>query len=76
MFLYTGEAHGKLVEADCLEPGVLANEAGPVILLARGATGDEEVSTAGSNLAAVLLAHGLPHLSHLGAPSHFLIAKC
>ncbi len=37
-----------------------------VILLLQEADGDEEVGAAGGNVRGVLLAHGLPHLSHLG----------
>lgn len=37
-----------------------------VVLLVRNATGDEEVGAAGQQLRGVILAHSLPHLSHLG----------
>jgi hypothetical protein len=38
----------------------------PVVVLLRSASGDEEVSAAGSNLKGVMLTQDLPHLSHLG----------
>jgi hypothetical protein len=38
----------------------------PVVVLLRGASGDEEVGAAGANLQGVVLTQDLPHLSHLG----------
>ncbi|KAK9806719.1 hypothetical protein WJX72_000486 [[Myrmecia] bisecta] len=65
--LVAGSASGKLVEVERLEAGALAaNPDGPVVLLVRSASGDEEVGALGVNLAGVILCHGLPHLSHLG----------
>ena len=58
---------GKLLEVQRIEPGAVkagANE--DVILLVHEASGDEEVSAAGVPLRGVILAHSLPHLSHLG----------
>ena len=40
---------------------------GPLILLTRHASGDEEISAAGLDVRGVLLCQSLPHLSHLGA---------
>lgn len=63
-----GEAVGRLVEAETLEPGTLGGAGGRgVVLLLRRASGDEEVGAAGPGLRGVILAHALPHLSHLGA---------
>lgn len=45
-----------------------------VVLLVRNATGDEEVGAAGKQLRGIILAHSLPHLSHLGALSFLLAA--
>ena len=39
---------------------------GPLILLTKRASGDEEVSAAGLDVQGVLLCQSLPHLSHLG----------
>ena len=51
-----------------LEPGTLGDAGGGgVVLLLRRASGDEEVGCAGPGLRGVILAHALPHLSHLGA---------
>ena len=59
---------GRLVEAERLEPGALGMDGGePVVLLLRGASGDEELGANGGALRGVILAHSLPHLSHLGA---------
>ncbi|KAK9842786.1 hypothetical protein WJX74_002436 [Apatococcus lobatus] len=65
--LVTGEAVGKLVEVQRIEPGALTQQqAGPVVLLVKEASGDEEVGAAGGDLKGVILCHSLPHLSHLG----------
>ena len=72
---------GRLVEADTLEPGTLRDVGGDgVVLLLRRASGDEEVGVAGPGLRGVILAHALPHLSHLGAerslPSRLISMVC
>jgi phosphoglucan,water dikinase len=59
-------AVGKLVELEELDPMVLASFNEPVVVLLRGASGDEEVAAAGANLKGVVLTQDLPHLSHLG----------
>ena len=71
--LVPGEAVGTLLAVDALEDApaaVTAAGGGPAIILARRATGDEEVGRAagpgGSAIAAILLLQDLPHLSHLG----------
>ena len=56
---------GKLVEVQRIEPGA-HDHAGPVVLLVKQASGDEEVGAAGGDLTGVILCHSLPHLSHLG----------
>lgn len=63
----TGTATGKLIEVQRIEPGAVKSEVGEdVVLLVHEATGDEEVSATGVALKGVILAHSLPHLSHLG----------
>lgn len=59
---------GVLREVDRIEAGALSADlaSGPVVLLVRAATGDEEVGAAGIDLKGVLLCHTVPHLSHLG----------
>ena len=64
--LFVGEACGKLVEVDRIEPGALDEAKEPVVLLVKRASGDEEIGAAGVDLKGVILCHGLPHLSHLG----------
>jgi phosphoglucan,water dikinase len=65
--LVAGQAQGRLLEVPALQPGVLAEGCNdPVVLLVRGASGEEEVGAAGANLRGVILCHSLPHLSHLG----------
>ena len=64
--LVPGEACGKLVEVDRIEPGALDGTHEPVVLLVKEASGDEEIGAAGVDLKGVILCHGLPHLSHLG----------
>ena len=55
------------MEVDAIEAGALEeNPDGPVVLLVKRASGDEEVGALGVNLKGVILCHGLPHLSHLG----------
>ncbi len=50
-----------------IEPGAVKSEVGEdVVLLVHEASGDEEVSATGVPLKGVILAHSLPHLSHLG----------
>ena len=67
MFVDPGTATGKLIEVQQIEPGAVKSEVGEdVILLVHEATGDEEVSATGVSLKGVILAHSLPHLSHLG----------
>ncbi len=62
-----GTATGKLIEVQRIEPGAVKSEAGEdVVLLVHEASGDEEVSATGVPLKGVILAHSLPHLSHLG----------
>lgn len=62
-----GVATGKLIEVQRIEPGAVKSEVGEdVVLLVHEATGDEEVSATGVPLKGVILAHSLPHLSHLG----------
>ncbi len=59
------------MEAERLEPGTLAGGGDEgVVLLLRRASGDEEVGVAGPGLRGVILAHALPHLSHLGQLCH------
>ena len=59
---------GVLREVDHIGMGALTGDAasGPVVLLVKAASGDEEVGAAGIDLRGVLLCHSLPHLSHLG----------
>jgi len=70
--LVPGEAVGTLVTADDLDDAPAAARAlgGPAIVLARRASGDEEVGRAagpgGALIAGILLLQDLPHLSHLG----------
>lgn len=62
-----GEAVGRLIEAERLEPGAIPEgSSDPVVLLVKSASGDEEVGAAGANLRGVILRQSLPHLSHLG----------
>ena len=71
----SGDAQGVLVCVPSLEaaPSLLAarpDPTTPAIIVARHATGDEEVGAAagpgGDAVAGVLVARGVPHLSHLG----------
>ena len=57
-----------LREVDRIEAGALGADSasGPVVLLVKSASGDEEVGAAGIDLKGVLLCHTVPHLSHLG----------
>lgn len=65
--MVAGTATGKLIEVQRIEPGAVKSEVGEdVVLLVHEATGDEEVSATGVPLKGVILAHSLPHLSHLG----------
>lgn len=64
--LVAGTAVGRLVEARTLDPGMLAGETRPVVLLLRAADGDEEVAAAGRCVRGIVLTQELPHLSHLG----------
>ncbi len=62
-----GTVTGKLIEVQRIEPGAVKSEVGEdVVLLVHEASGDEEVSATGVPLKGVILAHSLPHLSHLG----------
>lgn len=62
-----GSVTGKLLEVQRIEPGAVKADSGEdIILLVHEASGDEEVTAAGVNLRGVILAHSLPHLSHLG----------
>ena len=71
MLRYAGEARGKLVEVDRMDAGALeANPGCPLVLLVKAASGDEEVGALSVDLKGVILCHGLPHLSHLGALIH------
>lgn len=64
------------MEVARIEPGALPEGTDdPVVLLVKSASGDEEVGAAGANLRGVLLCHSLPHLSHLGAPLHPVLAE-
>jgi len=65
--LVAGTAVGRLVELQRLDPGALAAETDPVVLLLREADGDEEVAAAGRCVKGIILTQELPHLSHLGA---------
>ena len=53
---------------DRIKPGALEGAAPDedVVLLVKEASGDEEVGATGLRLRGVILAHSLPHLSHLG----------
>ncbi|GAQ78092.1 water dikinase [Klebsormidium nitens] len=66
--LVSGSAVGTLVSVDRIEPGALTSAAkgGPLILLVKEASGDEEVKAAGEEVKGVVLCQELPHLSHLG----------
>ncbi|KAL3145446.1 2,3-dihydroxyphenylpropionate/2,3-dihydroxicinnamic acid 1,2-dioxygenase, variant 2 [Trebouxia sp. C0009 RCD-2024] len=65
--LVAGTATGKLIEVQRIEAGAVQSEDGEdVVLLVHEASGDEEVSATGVPLKGVILAHSLPHLSHLG----------
>ncbi|DBA93500.1 hypothetical protein WJX82_005630 [Trebouxia sp. C0006] len=65
--LVAGTVTGKLIEVQRIEPGAVKSEVGEdVVLLVHEASGDEEVSATGVPLKGVILAHSLPHLSHLG----------
>ena len=67
LHIVAGNATGKLIEVQRIEPEAVKSEVGEdVILLVHEASGDEEVSAAGVPLKGVILAHSLPHLSHLG----------
>ena len=62
-----GTVTGKLIEVQRIEPGAVKSEVGEdIVLLVHEASGDEEVSATGVPLKGVILAHSLPHLSHLG----------
>lgn len=55
------------MEVQRIEAGAVQSEEGEdVVLLVHEASGDEEVSATGVPLKGVILAHSLPHLSHLG----------
>lgn len=64
--LVAGTATGRLMEVEHLDPGALAGETQPVVLLLREADGDEEVAAAGRCVRGIVLTQELPHLSHLG----------
>ncbi|KAK9806472.1 hypothetical protein WJX73_000758 [Symbiochloris irregularis] len=66
--MVAGRAVGVLREVDTMEAGALSGDAaaGPLVLLVKSASGDEEVGAAAIDLRGVLLCHSLPHLSHLG----------
>jgi hypothetical protein len=64
--LVAGSATGKLISLDALDPSALEGLSEPVVVLLRGADGDEEVAAAGAALKGVVLTQELPHLSHLG----------
>lgn len=63
-----GTATGTLHQVDRIQPGALEGAAPDedVVLLVKEASGDEEVGATGLRLRGVILAHSLPHLSHLG----------
>lgn len=66
--LVAGTATGTLHQVDRIQPGALEGAAPDedVVLLVKEASGDEEVGATGLRLRGVILAHSLPHLSHLG----------
>ncbi|KAL5542836.1 hypothetical protein UlMin_010546 [Ulmus minor] len=65
--LVPGAAAGTLVQVDRIVPGSIPSTVeGSIVLLVNKADGDEEVTTAGSNIVGVVLLQELPHLSHLG----------
>ena len=66
--IVAGSAAGVLLPVDRIAPGAVPAEYADrdVVLLVKGATGDEEASAAGANIRGVVLCHELPHLSHLG----------
>ena len=65
---HAGTATGTLHQVDRIQPGALEGAAPDedVVLLVKEASGDEEVGATGLRLRGVILAHSLPHLSHLG----------
>ena len=62
-----GRVSGKLVEVDTIREAAVEEAQEDLILLVRGASGEEEVGAAGRRLKGVILQQALPHLSHLGA---------
>jgi phosphoglucan, water dikinase len=68
--LVSGTAVGRLLEAPRLDPGALESVSEPVVLLLRGADGDEEVAAAGRCVRGIVLTQELPHLSHLGESAY------
>jgi phosphoglucan, water dikinase len=66
MCLAEGQVHDLLQAVPCGRAWSTGRNL-QVVLLVRNATGDEEVSAGGGRLRGVILAHSLPHLSHLGA---------
>ena len=65
---HAGTVTGTLHQVDRIKPGALEGAAPgeDVVLLVKEASGDEEVGATGLRLRGVILAHSLPHLSHLG----------
>lgn len=62
-----GRAAGRLVEVERIAPSYLpSSDSGPLILLVKKASGEEEIKATGLNVAGGVLQHELPHLSHLG----------
>jgi len=79
--LVGGAAEGVVVSLDRLAPGCLPADAGerPVIALLSAAEGDEEVTSLGRKVTAILLLQELPHLSHLAVRCRqegVLLATC
>ncbi|MBA0858049.1 hypothetical protein Goshw_020771 [Gossypium schwendimanii] len=74
--LVPGSVSGTLVQVETIVPGSLPSSLeGPVILMVNKAEGDEEVTTAGSNITGVILLQELPHLSHLGEKVVFVTCE-
>ena len=63
--LVAGEAVGVLTCVKRLAPGCVPAAEGPHICVVAIADGDEEVGVAGGSVTGVVLAHEMPHLSHL-----------
>ncbi|KAF8402196.1 hypothetical protein HHK36_013148 [Tetracentron sinense] len=74
--LVPGAALGTLIQVESIIPGSLPSSiTGPVVLVVKKADGDEEVTSAGSNIVGVVLLQELPHLSHLGEKVVFVTCE-